>query len=185
MSIERSFEQFPELETKNLLLKEITQNNEVEIFNIFSDTDVMKYYDINPLEKASEASNLIIFLSKRYENKNGIRWGIYTKRENRLIGTCGFHNISKQASRVELGYELCKEYWNQGIMKEALDAIVLYGFRDMKFNRIQALVEPENKASIKLLLKLKFSEEGTMKEYEFYKGKYVDLSMFSLLRKDY
>ena len=86
--------------------------------------------------------------------------------------------------RASIGYELARSSWRQGIMTEALEAIIDLGFREMGLNRIDAVVMPENGASIKLLEKLGFHNEGLLKEYENWGSKgYVDLCILSLLRK--
>lgn len=173
---------FPEIETSRLILKEIVKKNDKEIFDIFSDKEVMKYYDIEPLDTIEAARKLIQMFDRRFMNKKGIRWGIFLKSNNQLIGTCGYQSVNKQSLRAEIGYELLKKYWKKGLMKEALQAIIEFGFNEMSFNRIQALVEPENRNSIYLLHRIGFKEEGVLKEYEFYKEKYVDLTMLSLLK---
>lgn len=71
-------------------------------------------------------------------------------------------------------------------MTEALDAILDLGFNKMELNRIEAVVMPENSASIKLLEKLGFHNEGLLKEYENWGSKgFTDLCMLSLLRKSW
>jgi len=66
-----------------------------------------------------------------------------------------------------------------------LDAVVQYGFEKMGLNRIEGMSLPENIPSIKLLKKLGFQEEGTLREYAFFRGQFRDFKMFSLLKKDF
>jgi ribosomal-protein-alanine N-acetyltransferase len=69
-------------------------------------------------------------------------------------------------------------------MTEALNAIIDLGFMEMGLNRIEAVIMPENSASIKLLEKLGFHNEGILKEYENWGSKgLTDLCMLALLRK--
>lgn len=185
LNIEVMVEKFPEIETSRLVLKEIIESDDKDIFEIFSDDEVMKYYDIEPLKALEEAKELIQQLDRRIKNKKGIRWGIHLKDNYKLIGTCGYQSLSTQSFRAEIGYELSKEYWGQGLMQEALQSIIDFGINDLSLNRIQALVEPENIKSINLLRKIGFNEEGTLYEYEFYKGKFKDLAMLSLLKVEY
>jgi [ribosomal protein S5]-alanine N-acetyltransferase len=70
-------------------------------------------------------------------------------------------------------------------MAEALQAIIRFGFEELGVNRFQALVMPGNMASIKLLLKLGFQEEGVLREYAHFKGAFHDLHCFSLLKKEF
>ena len=70
-------------------------------------------------------------------------------------------------------------------MSEALPLVIHYGFLSLKLNRIQALVIPGNSASVGLLMKLGFEEEGLLRDYAFFKGRYNDLISFALLKRDY
>jgi ribosomal-protein-alanine N-acetyltransferase len=176
---------FPQLETKRLVLREISEIDCNDIFEIFSDEDVLKYYDIEPLKTLEEANNLIQLLDRRFKNKKGIRWGIHLKDTNKLIGTCGYQSLNILSLRAEIGYEMSKNFWGQGLMKEALKAIIDFGFNNMSLNRIQALVEPDNKNSIHLLHRIEFCEEGILREYEYCKGIFKDLTILSLLKSDY
>ncbi|MBU3143993.1 GNAT family N-acetyltransferase [Clostridium sp. CF012] len=176
---------FPQIETKRLILKEISVKDCNYLFEIFSDEEVLKYYDIEPLKTLEEANNLIQLFCRRFKNKKGIRWGIHLKNTDKLIGTCGYQSIDIQSLRTDIGYEMSKEYWGQGLMKEALQAIIGFGFNNMSLNRIQALVEPNNKNSIQLLHRIGFSEEGILSEYEHYKGVFKDLTILSLLKSKY
>lgn len=70
-------------------------------------------------------------------------------------------------------------------MQEALSNIIHFAFTAMEINKIEAKIEPENIASIKLLEKLRFAKEGVLRQHEFEKGKYVDLAIFSILKNEY
>ena len=68
-------------------------------------------------------------------------------------------------------------------MTEALAAVIDFGFKEMELNRIEAVIMPENTASINLLEKLGFRKEGLLAEYERWGSKgFVDLWMFAMLR---
>ncbi|WP_422660578.1 GNAT family N-acetyltransferase [Paenibacillus sp. EC2-1] len=114
----------------------------------------------------------------------GIRWGITLRSEDRVIGTCGFFNWSKKHYKAEIGYELSPEYWSRGYMTEVLESAIDFGFKDLGFNRIQALIHPENVKSRGLLEKSGFTEEGLLNEYYFKKNRFVDAVIFSKLKKE-
>jgi len=185
VSLEKIFIEFPVIETERLILKELKDNHALDIFEYFSDEEVLEYYDIYPLTEIEEAEKLISVLENRFKKQKGIRWGISLKSSGKIIGTCGYHNLDKESFKAEIGYELSREYWRQGIMKEALGAIISFGFKEMELNRIEALVELENSSSIKLLEKLRFREEGLLREFAFYKEKFNDLIMFSILKRGF
>ena len=70
-------------------------------------------------------------------------------------------------------------------MTEALSSVLASGYEVMELNRVEALVDPRNEASLRLLLKLGFTREGVLREYEYEKGAFIDLVMMSLLRREW
>lgn len=178
-------ESIPVIETQRIILKEISEVSSVDMLEIFSDEEVLKYYDLDPLNTIEEVKELITILKERFNAKRAIRWGIYLKENGKLIGTCGYHSLEDESLRAEIGYELAKNYWGQGFMKEALGAIIKLGFHEMSLNRIQALVEPKNSSSVGLLEKIGFSREGILREYEYLRGSFKDVVMLSMLRSDF
>jgi [ribosomal protein S5]-alanine N-acetyltransferase len=183
MNISNAFKQFPQLETENLILRETKPSDAPAIFEIFTDEDVLKYHDVEAATNIQQIEFLIQSRAERFKNKEGIRWGIAKKENDVIIGSCGYS--IRNAFRAEIGYELAKAHWQKGIMSEALKAAIAWGFYSLELNRIEAMVMLGNIASMQLLNKLSFSEEGILKEYGFWKGQFHDLKIFSLLKKDY
>jgi ribosomal-protein-alanine N-acetyltransferase len=184
MSISRAFQTFPQLKTKNLLLRRLHSADANALFRVLSDDAVTEFYDDDAFTDISQAIDQIEAWEVGYENKRSIRWGITCKDEGYIIGSCGYHGIHTYYKRASIGYELARNNWRHGIMTEALSAIIDYGFGEMELNRIEAVVMPENTASIKMLGKLGFRKEGSLSEYEKWGSKgFVDLLMFAMLRK--
>lgn len=177
------FNEFPQLETQNLILRETKLSDAEAVFKIFSDEKVTKYHDLETATSIEQAKWLINRRAERYRQKQAIRWGIAKKKNNIIIGSCGFS--IKNSFLAELGYELASEHWQQGIMTEALQAILAWGFHQLDLNRIEAMVMQENIASLQLLKKLSFLEEGLLREYGFWKGKFHDLKIYSILKREY
>ncbi len=175
---------FPVLETERLLLRNVTEEDAPHILSYLSDEEVMKYYGLDPFQTLEEALDEISWYQSIFKNKTGIRWGITLKEQGEMIGSCGFHNRVPQHYRSEIGFELSKAHWGQKIAGEAINAIVRYGFEQMEIHRIEALIEPLNLPSQKLVEKQGFVREGLLRNYEFTRGKFDDLYMYSLLKTD-
>ncbi len=144
---------FPELHTNRLLLREIKLEDTAGLFALFSDPQITEFMDIDPLKSESEAADIIEF----HFNDSGCRWGLFDHETGTLIGTCGYHRWRKgDINTAEIGYDLAPAYWGQGIMQEALQAIINFGFTEMGLVIIEAEVEPDNGRSINLLKKLGF-----------------------------
>ncbi len=177
---------FPLLHTERLVLRNIKLADIEAVFNLFSDQDVTRYLDIATLQTLEDAEKFIEYERNRFEQGCGIRWGIVTKDNESLIGTCGFTSwVSTGHARGDLGYDLHHGYWAHGFMTEALKAIIEYGFTTMQFNRIQALVTPGNARSMNVLRKIGFHKEGILREYVYSKGKFLDQICFSLLKREW
>lgn len=73
----------------------------------------------------------------------------------------------------------------QGYGTEILKALVKFGFEDMNLNRIEAFVTPGNDASIILLKKVGFLQEGIVRERDLIKGKLEDGVIMAMLKSDY
>ncbi|MCJ7700103.1 MAG: GNAT family N-acetyltransferase [Anaerolineales bacterium] len=184
MSIDKAFQIFPEFETKNLILRRMHCADAGALFEILADEEVTEFYDDDAFSDISQASDQIEAWENGFKNKRCIRWGITRKGEGYLLGSCGYYGFQPWYQRASIGYELGRDSWRQGIMTEALRAMIDFGFGDMGLNRIEAVVMPGNTASLKMLEKLGFRKEGLLGEYEKWGSKgFVDLCMFAVLRK--
>lgn len=70
-------------------------------------------------------------------------------------------------------------------MSEVLPAIIDFGFQQLALNRIETLVMVENSASVSLLHKLDFVEEGVLREHDFFKDAFHDMRCFSILKREW
>ncbi len=174
---------FPELHTPRLRLRELTQRDTEAVYRVGSDEAVMRYYDLDTFTSAAEAGRFIARQQNRFASRRGIRWGITRKEEDTILGWCGFVLIPNE--RMELGYALAREAWRQGIMTEALQAVIPLIFAQTDLDRLEATVIVGNTASERLLDKIGFTAVGTMRACSFGRGQYHDLTMYSLLRQDW
>lgn len=176
---------FPIIETNRLLLRKVTKEDASSVLKYLSDEDVMKHVGLEPFSTIEDALSEISWYQSIVEKGTGIRWGITLKEQGEVIGSCGFLNKVPQHSRAEIGTELSKEYWGQGIASEAFEAVIRYGFENLNLQRIEALIEPPNLPSQKLAEKQGFLREGLLRSYEFTCGEFDDLYMYSLLKQDF
>lgn len=168
-----------------MVLRQITKEDAEDILNYLSDQDVMKHYGLEPFQSIEEALDEISWYQSIVKEKTGIRWGITLKGQDQVIGSCGFLNLVVPHSRSDIGFELHKDFWGQGIAREAVEAVITYGFENMNLQRIQALIEPPNHSSQKMVERLGFIREGLLRNFEFGCGKFDDLLMYSLLLQDF
>lgn len=179
------FVEFPVLTTPRLTLREMTLADDQDVFAIRSDYEVTKlnigaaYVDIE------QARSLIRGIGEGYEGKYELRWGITLTGEDRVIGMVGFNYINRVDRRASIGYDLNRDYWRQGIMREALAAVLRFGFIELNLNRIEADTSDDNEASALLLLSLGFAHEGTLREQFYDRDAFHGLMLFGLLRREW
>lgn len=181
--MENVFATFPEIETDRLLLREILPEDAPAIFRLFGDEQVTRYYDLATYTDLRQAEELVDFFDESFELERAIRWGIERKADGALLGTCGY--VWLRQFRGEIGYELHSDFWRQGYMSEAIDAILDFGYTELGLNRIEALVMQENTASAAMLESLGFRQEGVLRQHDFFKGAFHDMRLFALLKEEY
>nr|WP_276616039.1 GNAT family protein [Paenibacillus timonensis] len=176
----------PVLESERLRLRRMERNDAGVLFHYWSDSEVIKYMNLPPFTSVEDTWEMINLLNGLSESEDTLRFGIELKEEKKLIGSCGF-NVWELAGayRGEIGYDLGREYWGHGYMSEALRMLLAYGYETMGLNRIEALVDPRNNASRRLLKAFGFLEEGLLRQYQWTESGFVDLLMYSLLKKEY
>jgi len=173
---------FPVLQTARLVLIEINQEHAPELFRIFSNELVCRYYGKDPMQKLSQAQGMIELFNKGYMERRAIRWGIVTKEKQEFIGTVGLNNLQEHNKRAEIGYELHPDHWRQGYVSEAVNEVLRYSYEQLDLYRIGAVTFPDNEASNQLLIKLGFEREGILRGYLYQNGISHDAYIFSRLR---
>lgn len=174
MSASQAAFQFPGLETPRLFLRILTLHDAESVYRHFSDDEVTRFMDMNSCTCRQDARDIIDFHLK----DPGCRWGLFDKEAGVLVGTCGYHCWVKNEamSMAEIGYDLGKAYWGQGLMRETLQTAILFGFEKMKLIKIHASVKPENHRSIKMLISFGFRPETAFRD---------GLQWFNLFKEDW
>jgi [ribosomal protein S5]-alanine N-acetyltransferase len=176
---------FKRIETNRMLLKGLApedmngifeRNHKPKIKEILghrSEEDYEKEYNKYKNGYSSYNRSFMLFLME-------------DKASGKIIGRCGLHNWNRDHWRAEIGYAMEDEsFKKQGLMSEAVEAVINYGFKMMELNRIEALVADYNTASLRLLEKNGFVREGVMRNHYYVNGVFEDSVVFSLLREEY
>ena len=184
MDLEIVFEEFPVLESQNLILKKIEDAHLQDVYVIYNNDKVFEYCGIIPKHNMKTVSKMIQHFERDYNKQSRIKWGIFQKNESdTLVGIIEAMDFNRKVNMVTIGYFLAEEYWGKGIASEAVHAIVKFLFEDVHINRIQAEVIPENDISKKVLLKNGFIKEGLLRQATLWSGKgIVDLEIYSILK---
>lgn len=96
-----------------------------------------------------------------------------SKKNNKKIGTCGFHCLDKENNSIEIGYDLQPDFWKKGYMSEAIEEMIDYARKNLQINKIKACIAEHNTNSIKLITKLGFIKTNNKLFLEFHNKKYL------------
>ncbi len=183
--IAKVFRNLPEITTPRLLLRKFRRGDAAAVFAYASDPEVARYTIWEHHRSIKTTRKFVELVLKAYRQGQPAPWAIVLQREDKLIGAIGLRNWVLEHSRAEVGYVLARQYWGKGYVSEALNAVLAFGFSRMALNRIEAKCVPENLGSIRVLEKAGMRCEGLLRDYEFVKGAYQDLNLYSILRRDY
>jgi ribosomal-protein-alanine N-acetyltransferase len=178
-----NFNPFPVLTTQRLVLRRFTDADAGDLFEMRSDANVMQYIGRPLCKTLDDALGLIKVIDDLLAANNGITWCISFKDDPKFIGSIGFWRVEKENHRAEIGYLLNPACQGQGLMQEAVQKVIDFGFNELNFHSVQANVSPQNSASIKLLECNNFVREGHFKENHYHNGRFEDTLIYSLLTK--
>jgi ribosomal-protein-alanine N-acetyltransferase len=182
--LQLNFSPFPVLKSNRLLLRELTIADAPELFILRSDEKVLQFIGREPAKSVSEVETFIEKILAAQKNSESVLWGIaLADQPDKLIGTICYWQMQPENYRAEIGYALRPEHWGKGIMTEAINKVVDYGFTEMKLHSIEARTNPENIVSGVILEKTGFVKEGHLKEEFYFKGKFYDSVIYSRLQK--
>lgn len=150
---ESVFRDAPRFNTERLILRGIEEADLADVLPV-------TVYDGLQAQSEKETRMMLERIAEDQRFGHTIHWGIALNGTNRIIGTCGFYRgFWRQVG--EIGYILKPEFRRQGLMFEAIGAIIRYGFEGLQLDRIDAYTRQDNSASVALLKKLGFIQGQT------------------------
>lgn len=180
-----NFLPFQNLETERLLLRRVNIDDAEAIMALRGNPETMRYIPRPLVTTIEEAHEHLAMIDTKIESNEGINWAITLKGNPNLIGIIGHYRIQPQNYRAEIGYMLLPEFHGKGIITEAIKAALIYGFEVMQLHSIEAVIDPDNIASERVLQKNGFVKEAHILENEFFEGKFLDTVIYSLLRRNF
>jgi [ribosomal protein S5]-alanine N-acetyltransferase len=175
---------FPELATARLRLRAPLLRDAPALLGILGDPEVTRYHNVRTFTALVDAHAAVERLQQRYAARDTIRWAIELVEHGEMIGTVGLLRFDFEHRRAEVGYEIARRWWGRGLAPEAAAAVIGYGFSVLGLHQIEAGVLPGNDASVRVLQKLGFTEEGMRRDYLYFNGSFHSFRWFSLLETD-
>jgi [ribosomal protein S5]-alanine N-acetyltransferase len=175
----------PVLVGRKVALRWMTGEDADALYRIFSDPEVMRYWSTEPMQRKSDALRLLKDIREEHAAGRLHEWGLTTREEDRVIGTCTLFSLDRSNRRAEIGFALGREWWGKGLMRDGLVTLLDFAFGELGLRRIEADVDPRNRLSAELLERLGFKREGTMRERWNVGGELQDAAMYGLLAREY
>jgi ribosomal-protein-alanine N-acetyltransferase len=152
----RNFNSFPILTTERLTLRQLSLNDQQEIFALRSDSEVNKYLGREPSNSIEDAITFINKINEKIKEKNSLYWVITITKTKTFVGTICLYDFLNETNSCEIGFELMTNFQGKGIMSEAVKKVIDYAFKTLNIKLITAQSHNENQNSNKLLMKLNF-----------------------------
>ncbi len=184
--MDQLFAQFPIFETRRLRFRPLTEEDADDLLLLYSDEEVFKYQGFDGFTSMESIMKFIEIVQYGYEHKQFVRWGVELKDNQKLVGMISLHHLEHWNKKTEVGYMLMRSYWNHGLMTEAVSALMDRTLNAFGFHRVEAMIHPDNLASIALIKKCGFEEEGYRREAAWNDGLgiYEDRILFARLGQE-
>lgn len=176
-------DRLPTLRAERVDLRELRDADAGDLFAIFSDAEVMRYWSSLPMTDVSMARSLVGHIHDYFWERSLFQWGIAT-RDDRVIGTCTLFHLDADHRRAEVGFALRRDRWGQGLMTEALRTMIDFAFGTLDLHRLEADADPRNVRSLAVLERQGFRREGHLRERYHVGGERQDAVFLGLLRAE-
>lgn len=173
--------------TDRLILRKFSFNDVKDVYENWAADEKVQFMYLEPVYKTeSEVQGLLEKYISGYDSPYYYRWAIALKDDNRCIGQIAYFLVDSKNCMGEIEYCIGRQFQGLGYATEACKALVIYGFEDIHFHRVQIRCKEINQPSEKVIRKCKFNYEGTLKDgILLHNNQYTGIKNFSLLEQDY
>lgn len=174
------------IETDRLLLRRFSFDDANDMLNYWaSKAEVQQMYSEPVYSTIEEVNGLIQKYIDGYKSNDYYRWAVIEKNGKSCIGQIAYYLVDTTNHFAEIEYCIGTDFQNRGYITEAARAIIRFGFEKIGLNKIQISTKSINAPSRRVIEKCGFTYEGTLREYFYFNGRYVDRLYFSTLRNEY
>lgn len=169
----------PELHAGNGIILRPLRNSDTDLMEaMFSDAEVVRFSRINPLSRDEAHAMLLRWL----EPENDAYWSVHDS-SGKTAGVIFLRNVNSTHRAAEIGYMLVRDSWGKGIASAIVTAVIRHGFGTMGLCRIEAYVSTPNRASLRVLEKCGFQQEGRRRADVFKNGRFEDSILCSRINE--
>lgn len=174
------------IETERLILRKYRPEDAQAMFdNWAGDEKVTKYMTWQTYENAQAADAYIAYVRGNYANDHYYDWVIELKEIGQPIGSIGAVYVKDDVQLAHVGYCMGSKWWGQGIMPEALAAVIQFFFEQVGMNRVEACHDVNNPNSGKVMAKCGMQYEGTLRQSGWNNQGINDRAFYGILWEEY
>jgi len=174
------------LHTERLVLREFTADDWAATFAYQTDARYLRFYERETVtERQAQAMVYMFILWQGEKPRSHAQLAITLAQTGELIGNVGVRRETAEEPVADMGFELSPEHWGRGYASEAARAMVDWGFGDWGLERIHAHCVSENTASSRVLERAGLRLEARLRDHQYFKGRFWDLSLYGLLRGEW
>jgi ribosomal-protein-alanine N-acetyltransferase len=179
------FGAFPTLRTGRLDLVEFDAQFVSDVFIVRGDP-IVQLYNSAPHQTREETLRFIAEQLAKYARRQEITWGLLVRELGRVVGCVTLFDWDPYHRRAQIGYDLAKDQWGQGLAQEAIHQILAFAFEEMDLNRVEIWTSAANDRSLKLASRLGFTLDGTLRRRILEDDRqFHDCSVYGLLRDEW
>jgi ribosomal-protein-alanine N-acetyltransferase len=175
----------PTLHTDRLRLRPFGDDDADDLFALHSNAVVLRYWDGPPWTERVRAGRFLAACRQMEVDGTGARLAVDRASDGRFLGWCGLHRWNPDHRSASLGYCFGESAWGHGYATEAARALLRWAFGSLDLNRVQAEADTRNGASARVLEKLGFVREGTLREDCVVDGEVSDSWVYGLIRREW
>jgi len=175
----------PTLHTARLRLRPFGDADAGDLFALHSNGRVLRYWDAPPWRDRERAGRFLAACRQLERDGTGARLAVDRACDGTFIGWCGLTRFNPDYRSASLGYCFDEAAWGHGYATETARGVLQWAFATLDLNRVQAETDTRNHASARVLEKLGFLREGTLRQDCIVDGEVSDTWVYGLIGQDW
>lgn len=174
------------IETERLILRQFKYTDDTAMLKYWiADEKIQSMYSEPVYTTKEEVKELLDKYISSYSKNDYYRWAIISKENNECIGQIAFFLVDSKNNFAEIEYCIGSDFQCKGLSTEATKAVIKYGFENIRLHKIQICHKSINIPSKRVIEKCGFHFEGTLRDFFYMNGEYVDRLYYSILESEY
>lgn len=172
----------PRLKTPRLTLRPLAKRDADALFTMMGDDETMRFWDYPAFKDRETVADILEAQLDDVDEGKALYWAVAFTPDGDAIGSCDLSEIDRHHGRAEVGFLFNRAFWGNGYAFETMSAVLAHAFEDLALHRLWARFHTGNLASQRLLERLGFSREGTLRGHVVRDGTRRDCEIYARMR---